>query len=114
MEEIKSQQSKGEAPVLKELVIQGSTYYTTFTRKYLRRQNWVKPDKKKVISFIPGTIRQVLVKPGENVKTDDKLLIIEAMKMMNTIQAPMTGKIKTVFVKEGDCLPKGTILVEFE
>ena len=114
MKEDKTQQKQGEAPVLKKLVIQGGTYLTTFTRKYERRQNWIKPDPKKVISFIPGTIRQVLVKAGETVKAEQKLLVLEAMKMMNTIYSPMNGKIKSVLVKEGDRQPKGTVMIEFE
>jgi biotin carboxyl carrier protein len=107
-------QSKDETPVLKELDIQGDTYVTTFTRKYENRQKWVKPNFKQVISYIPGTIRQVLVKEGDSVKAEDKLLVLEAMKMMNTIYSPMAGKIKSVFVKEGDCQPKGTLMIEFE
>jgi len=114
MNEDKTKQSKGETPALKKLVIQGDTYLTTFTRKYENRQNWVKPNFKQVISYIPGTIRQVLVKEGDSVKAEDKLLVLEAMKMMNTLYSPMAGKIKTVFVKEGDCQPKGTVMIEFE
>ena len=114
MKEIKSQLTQDETPELKELVIQGDTYFTNFTRKYMGRKTWIKPDKKKVISFIPGTIRQVLVRPGDDVKADEKILVMEAMKMMNSIHAPMTGKIKSVLVKEGDCLPKGSVLMEYE
>jgi biotin carboxyl carrier protein len=114
MKESKLMQSQGEKPELKELVIQGDIYFTTFTRKYRNRQNWIKPDKKKVISFIPGTIRQILVKPGDHVKADDKIIVLEAMKMMNTIHSPLTGKIKSVLVNEGDRLPKGSVMVEFE
>jgi biotin carboxyl carrier protein len=99
---------------LKELNIQGDVYYTTFNRKFSNRQNWIKPDKKQVISFIPGTIRQVLIKPGDIVKAEDKILVLEAMKMMNTIHAPMSGKIKSVLVSVGDRMPKGTLMVEFE
>jgi biotin carboxyl carrier protein len=110
----KVQQTQREAPEFKELVIQGDTYLTLFTKKYLGRQNWIKPDPKKVISFIPGTIRKVLVKQGDSVKAEEKLLILEAMKMMNTIYSPLSGKIKSVLVKEGDRLPKGTVMIEFE
>jgi biotin carboxyl carrier protein len=56
----------------------------------------------------------VLVKEGDNVVFEQKLLVLEAMKMMNTIYAPMAGKIKKLNVKTGDCLPKGTLMIEFE
>ena len=67
-----------------------------------------------MISFIPGTIRQVLVKEGDTVNTDQKVLVLEAMKMMNTIYSPLTGKIKSLKVVIGDCIPKGTLMIEIE
>jgi biotin carboxyl carrier protein len=100
-------------PELKELVVNGSTYLTTLTRKYETRKKWTKPDEKKVISFIPGTVRQMLVKDGDHVNVSEKLLVLEAMKMMNTIYSPMEGVIKSVYVKIGDRIPKGTVLIEF-
>ncbi len=114
MKESKSQPSQPETSELKKLTIQGDTYYTTFTRKYQAKKDWIKPDKKKVISFIPGTVKQILVKPGDKVQADDKLLVLDAMKMLNSIHSPMTGIIKSVLVKEGDRLPKGSVMVEFE
>jgi len=114
MKENKSQPSQKGTSELKKLSILGDTYYTTFTRKYQEKQNWVRPDKKKVISFIPGTVRQILVKPGDKVNADDKLLVLDAMKMLNSIHSPISGIIKSVLVKEGDRLPKGSVMVEFE
>ena len=114
MKDNKALQSKGETPAFKELNILGDIYLTTYTRKFQARQNWIKPDIKKVTSFIPGTIREVLVKPGDLVKTEDKLVVLEAMKMLNTIQSPMSGKIKSVMVKEGDRIPKGFVMIELE
>ena len=114
MKENPSQHQKEGKPELQKIVIKGDTYYTNFNRKYLNRQKWIKPDVKKVISFIPGTIRQVHVVAGDQVKAGDKLLVLEAMKMMNSIYAPLTGTIKTVLVKEGDRLSKGKVMIEFE
>lgn len=114
MKENSPKQPRQATSELKKLVIQGDTYYTTLNRKYLNRQQWVKPDAKKVISFIPGTIRQVLVQAGDPVKAGEKILVLEAMKMMNSIYAPLSGTIKTLLVKEGDRLPKGTVMIEFE
>ena len=114
MQESKSNQPQVNKTGLKKLVIQGDTYMTRLTRKYMGRQKWIKPDQKKVKSFIPGTVRQVLVKPGDRVKAGDKILVLEAMKMMNTIYAPLSGKIKSVLIKEGDRLPKGSVMIEFE
>jgi biotin carboxyl carrier protein len=101
-------------PELKKIMVHGDTYHTTFTKKYQNRQKWVKPDPKEVVSIIPGTIRQVLVKEGDRVSQSDKLLVLEAMKMMNTISAPVSGTVKSIRVKEGDCVPKGTLMIEIE
>jgi biotin carboxyl carrier protein len=114
MKEKKPKTSEGEGSNLQKLDIHGDIYYTTFTRKYKIRQHWKKPNDKEVVSFIPGTIRQVLVKEGETVKAEQKLLVLEAMKMMNTISSPLSGKIKPVKVKVGDRLPRGTVMIEFE
>jgi biotin carboxyl carrier protein len=97
-----------------KLTVQGDTYHTTLTKKYENRKKWIKPNKNEVISVIPGTIREVLVKEGDKVNTTDKLLVLEAMKMMNTIYAPVEGKIKSLHVSVGDCIPKGTLMIEIE
>jgi biotin carboxyl carrier protein len=114
MTEKKISPAPGEKPELKKLDILGDVYYTTFNKKYENRQKWSKPNEKEVISIIPGTIRQVLVRKGDRVKTADKMLVLEAMKMMNSIYSPIEGKIRSVRVKEGDSIPKGTLMIEFE
>ena len=57
---------------------------------------------------------EIFVKPGQKVKKGDKLMIYEAMKMMNIVSAPMDGTIKEVNAKEGENLPKGALLVTFK
>jgi biotin carboxyl carrier protein len=114
MKENNSKKQAGETPELKELNIMGDVYHTTYSKKYENRKKWSKPNIKEVISFIPGTIREVLVKEGDTVAFEQKLLVLEAMKMMNTIYAPIAGKIKKINIKTGDCLPKGTLMIEFE
>jgi biotin carboxyl carrier protein len=114
MTEKKTGPVQDDKTTLQKLVIQGDTYHTTLNKKYENRKKWSKPNKKEVISVIPGTIRQVLVKEGDAVLTTDKLLVLEAMKMMNTIYSPLEGKIKSVLVREGDCIPKGTLMIEIE
>jgi pyruvate carboxylase len=113
MTEKKNMKSE-EVPEMKKIVVQGTTYITTLTKKYESRKKWVKPDEKKLFSIIPGTIRQISVKEGDHVKVSEKLLVLEAMKMMNTIYSPLDSKIKSVHVKIGDRIPKGTLMIEFE
>lgn len=114
MKEDKIKPKDGEDPDLRKLTVQGDTYYTRYTKKYENRSTWKRPNAKNIISFIPGTIRQVTVKEGDTVEAEQKLLVLEAMKMMNTIYSPFSGKIKSVKVAVGDCIPKGTLMIEFE
>ena len=99
---------------LQKLNIGGDEYLTTYTRKYENRKKWTPVNEKELVSFIPGTIRQVLIKEGDKVKADQPLIVLEAMKMMNTIYAPFDAKIKSVHVKTGDRIPKGTLMLVFE
>ncbi|NNK82935.1 MAG: biotin/lipoyl-binding protein [Flavobacteriaceae bacterium] len=72
----------------------------------------------KQIDFIkapmPGLILDVMVKEGEEVKEDDALLILEAMKMENIITSPRNGIVKTVNIAKGNAIDKGHLLIKFE
>jgi biotin carboxyl carrier protein len=98
----------------KFIIVHGEKYKTNFTRKYENRKKWVKPNEKHVISFIPGTITEIFVKEGQTTRKGEKMLLLDAMKMLNTILFPLTGKIKKVNVKVGDKIPKGFLMVEYE
>jgi 3-methylcrotonyl-CoA carboxylase alpha subunit len=54
-----------------------------------------------IFSPMPGKVVKVNVKPGDDVKKGNVLLIVEAMKMENNIIAPRDGKIEKVNVKSG-------------
>ncbi len=69
---------------------------------------------KELKAIIPGTILEVLVKKGDKVTHEQPVLILEAMKMNNRIQAEYEGKVKKIHVKVGDKIPKNTVMMEFE
>ncbi|MCZ7601933.1 MAG: biotin/lipoyl-containing protein [Melioribacteraceae bacterium] len=75
-----------------------------------------KPSEKKgagnIKAPLPGTILQIFVKEGDIVKSGDRLLIMEAMKMENNISSDKEGKITAVKVKTGDSVLEGDVLVE--
>jgi biotin carboxyl carrier protein len=62
-------------------------------------------------SPLPGLILKVLVKPGDAVKAGDPLIIMEAMKMQNTISATIDGTVERVMVKEGESILEGNELI---
>lgn len=61
---------------------------------------------------LPGLVLEVHVKEGDAVKAGQALLVMEAMKMENQIQAPFDGKVKKVFVQKGANISEGDKLVE--
>ena len=65
-------------------------------------------------SGMPGKIAKVMVKPGDLVKANQPILIMEAMKMENEMRASNDTKIKSVLVKAGDSVEAGATLVTFE
>jgi biotin carboxyl carrier protein len=97
----------------KTLTLDSIKYRTQLTTKFLQRKPFTPTDPKKVLSFIPGSIRKVNVKPGDKVKANDKLMVLEAMKMNNYILSPHDGIVKNVNVKPGDNIPKAFVLLEF-
>lgn len=63
---------------------------------------------------MPGKVVAVRVKPGDEVKAGDVLLILEAMKMQNEIPAPTAGVVKSVHVKPGQTVEGKDLLIEIE
>ena len=63
---------------------------------------------------MPGLVLEVSVKPGQSVKQGDRLLILVAMKMENSIVIPTDAVIKNVAVKAGQAVEKGQLLIELE
>jgi len=63
---------------------------------------------------MPGLILEINVKEAQEVKEDDPILILEAMKMENVINSPRDGVIKSIKVNQGDTVEKNALLIEFE
>ncbi|GAB4316571.1 MAG: hypothetical protein Kow00127_08060 [Bacteroidales bacterium] len=97
----------------KSLLIENIKYRTLLTEKFKQRKPFEKKNPKMLTAFIPGTIRQIYVKPKSRVKVGDKLLILEAMKMRNDIVSPINGTIKAIHVKKGNRVAKNDLLIEF-
>ena len=65
----------------------------------------------KITSPLPGTVTDIMVKVGDTVKSGDTVVILEAMKMQNSIEADHDGIITSILVKEGETVMEGAILV---
>ncbi|QDO94762.1 biotin/lipoyl-binding protein [Formosa sediminum] len=63
---------------------------------------------------MPGLILDLLVKEGDTVKVNDPLLVLEAMKMENSILSPREGVIKSIKIKKDLTVNKGDVLIEFK
>ena len=63
---------------------------------------------------MPGLILEISIKIGQEVKENDTLLILEAMKMENVLASPREGVIKSISVKKGDAVDKNQLLIEFQ
>ncbi len=64
-----------------------------------------------VTSPLPGVILEVSVKVGDVVKRGDKVIVLEAMKMENVIEATADGTVTAIKVDKGDSVLEGAPLV---
>lgn len=97
-----------------QVFTEGRKYKTLLTKKFTERKKWVAPNPNEIVSHIPGVVASIDVKEGQKVKKGEKLMIYEAMKMKNIINAPFDGTIKEIAVKVGENLPKGALLMVME
>lgn len=67
-----------------------------------------------ITTAMPGTIVDVLVTTGQKVKAGDPVLVIEAMKMENEIQAAISGTVINLFVAKGDAVTPDQALLEIQ
>ena len=65
----------------------------------------------KVTAPLPGTITDVKVAVGQAVNAGDVVIVLEAMKMQNNIEAENSGTVTSVLVNKGDTVMEGTVLV---
>jgi acetyl-CoA/propionyl-CoA carboxylase biotin carboxyl carrier protein len=69
---------------------------------------------KSIKAPMQSTVVKLTVTAGDKVVEGDQLLVLEAMKMEQSITSPRDGVIKTVKVLVGETVPSGTVLIEFE
>ncbi len=65
----------------------------------------------KVLAPLPGTVTEVCVKVGDAVAMGDTVVVLEAMKMQNNIEAENSGTVTSVLVSKGDTVMEGAPLI---
>jgi len=69
-------------------------------------------DDNRVLAPMPGSVIKLLVNKGDEVKRDQPLVIVEAMKMENEVRALMNGIVDKVHVEAGQQVGFGEIMIE--
>jgi biotin carboxyl carrier protein len=103
-----------ESKVFKFLNINSSLYKTRISKSFENRKKYSPNDPRLILSFIPGTVLDIMVKEGQIVEKGDDLMILDAMKMQNRLKSGISGKVKKIHAKKGDKVSKGVILLELE
>ena len=67
-----------------------------------------------IVSPMPGTVIRYLVEEGQEVKAGEAVVLIETMKMENSLPAPVGGKVVSLPCQPGQAVGKGEVLVEIE
>jgi glutaconyl-CoA/methylmalonyl-CoA decarboxylase subunit gamma len=68
-------------------------------------------DSGTIVTPIPGQIISISVSQGEKIRCGQKLLVLEAMKLENSITATMDGTVNEILVAEGDVVNQGQPLI---
>jgi biotin carboxyl carrier protein len=61
---------------------------------------------------MPGLVLAIKAKEGDTVSAGQTLLVMEAMKMENAIASPYAGTVSKIYVRDGDSISEGDLLVE--
>ncbi len=67
-----------------------------------------------VTAPVSGKVWKILVKVGDQVQSEDELMILEALKMENPIYSPVDGKIAAIKVAVGDDVEANQLLIVIE
>jgi biotin carboxyl carrier protein len=106
------QAPKKAAPVIRPVVREAATtpaqQTTTVTKPAAA------PGKSGIKSPLPGVILDLKVNVGDTVKRGQTLIILEAMKMENNINADKDGKVTSILVSKGESVLEGTDLIVIE
>lgn len=87
---------------------------TTIEVQKEKKGNIIKSPMVGTFYLKPSPAAEPYIEIGKEVKKGDVLCIIEAMKLMNEIEAEYTGKVTEILVKDGEAVEYGTPLLRIE
>ena len=64
-----------------------------------------------LLALMPGKILKVLVSEGQKIKMGEPVIIMESMKMEQTIVSSADGVINSINVKEGETIEVGSVMI---
>jgi len=95
-----------------QIFVQSQTATTTIQRLPRHPRPASASQRETANSPMPGQVLRILVKAGQQVKTGDSLVVLEAMKMEQTIRTTINGVVQSVLVETGQVVAPGQMLVE--
>lgn len=96
------------------IYINGEAHHVQISRELKVRAKKESKVRIEVRAAMPGLVVALEVKPGQSVKKDDGLLVMEAMKMQNEVKAPKDGIVAEVHARKGSPVEKGEKLVTIQ
>jgi pyruvate carboxylase subunit B len=91
---------------MKRLLVDNTLYETEIPENSLMGRFKGISDPLEVRAIIPGTVVEIKVRKGQRISNGQVLLILEAMKMYNEIEARIDGKVEEIIVSAGDRVEK--------
>ena len=99
---------------LSQIALENGIFETRLTRKFAQRKPYRRQDPGIIHAVIPGMIAEISARAGKHVRQGETLMVLEAMKMLNRIMAPVDGIVKSVHVSVGDKVAKGQVLAQID
>lgn len=113
-EEYKVEMEKEPEPQKKKVVVKPVAPQPTATQAPASGSNVRVNMNNAVKAPLPGVITEIKVAVGDEVKAGDTVVVLEAMKMANNLDAEKGGKVTAVLVQEGESVMEDTPLVVIE
>ena len=93
------------------LLVDDTLYETEVPERYIRKAKKETAVPGYMRAVIPGVIVDIKVQKGQKIISGDVVIVLEAMKMYNDIEAETDGTIAEVMVSKGDKVAKGQIMI---